>query len=315
MNNKNLSIAIIGNSKITKFLIDYLHNNKIKIKYLITLRNKHKYKITDPYVFKNQKIKIIYVNSYDLKDKNDYSKLKKLNIDFLLVFGWSRLIPKWLLKIAKKSTIGVHAGMFGPPRCRGRAVFNWSIILNFKKMTAYAMELKPGVDDGDIFIKKKISISQQDDINSLYLKNAIVSSEFFFKIIKYWNFFYKNKKSQNNKLATYLPKRNPDDSFINWRQSSKEVYNFIRALKDPYPNAFTIHNNKKIYITEAIEFHYNNKSNFKPGEVIFKYGEYQFVVKCKKGFILVKFLKSTHIKSIKIKTILLSNKKKIKLNF
>ena len=44
-------------------------------------------------------------------------------------------------------------------------------------MTAYAMELKPGVD-GDIFIKK-ISISQQDDINSLYLKNAIVSSEFF----------------------------------------------------------------------------------------------------------------------------------------
>ena len=70
--------------------------------------------------------------------------------------------------------------MFGPPRCRGRAVFNWSIILNFQKMTAYAMELKPGVDDGDIFIKK-ISISQQDDINSLYLKNAIVSSEFFLR--------------------------------------------------------------------------------------------------------------------------------------
>ena len=46
--------------------------------------------------------------------------------------------------------------MFNPPRCRGRAVFNWSMILNFKKLIVYAMELKPGIDDGDIFIKKNI---------------------------------------------------------------------------------------------------------------------------------------------------------------
>ena len=69
--------------------------------------------------------------------------------------------------------------MFNPPRCRGRAVFNWSMILNFKKLIVYAMELKPGIDDGDIFIKEKILISDQDDINSLYLKMRFYHQVFF----------------------------------------------------------------------------------------------------------------------------------------
>ena len=114
MINKNRSIAIIGNSKITKFLIDYLHSHNVKIKYLITLKNKNKFEIIDPYEFKNEKLKIIYVNSYSLEEKEVSTKLRKLKIDFLLVFGWSRLIPKWLLDIVKISTIGVHAGMFNP---------------------------------------------------------------------------------------------------------------------------------------------------------------------------------------------------------
>ena len=315
MINKNISIAIIGNSKITKFLIDYLHSHNVKINYLITLKNKNKFQITDPYDFKNEKIKIIYVNSYSLEKKEVSSKLKGLKIDFLLVFGWSRLIPKWILDIVKISTIGVHAGMFNPPRCRGRAVFNWSIILNFKKMIAYAMELKPGIDDGDIFIKEKILISNQDDINSLYLKNAIVSSGFFLKIIKNWKYFSKNKKKQKNKNATYLPKRNPSDSFIDWYLDSRDIYNFVRALKNPCPNAFTIYKNQIFYISEAIEFDFKHGKYTKPGQIVYKFGNNQFVIKCKTGFVLAKFKDSKHLNKININSLLLSNKKKIKLNY
>lgn len=315
MINKNRSIAIIGNSKITKFLIDYLHSHNVKIKYLITLKNKNKFEIIDPYEFKNEKLKIIYVNSYSLEEKEVSTKLRKLKIDFLLVFGWSRLIPKWLLDIVKISTIGVHAGMFNPPRCRGRAVFNWSMILNFKKLIVYAMELKPGIDDGDIFIKEKILISDQDDINSLYLKNAILSSSFFLKIIKNWNYFSKIKKKQNNKNSSYLPKRNPSDSFINWHLNSRDIYNFVRALKNPYPNAFTIYKNQIFYILEAIEFDFEYGKYTEPGQIVYKFGNNQFVIKCKKGFVLARFKVSKHLNKINVNSILTSNKKKIKLNY
>ena len=127
-------------------------------------------------------------------NEQDKNKIMKLKIDFLIVFGWSRLIPEWLLNNIKISTLGVHAGMYNPPRSRGRAVFNWSIIGNFKKMTFYIMELKPGIDNGNIFIKYPADISLHDDIETLYMKNSIISSEMFYNVIKNWKYFKKKIK-------------------------------------------------------------------------------------------------------------------------
>ena len=281
-------IAIIGNQSITKYLINYLQNKGIKINYLITLKNKKKYNVTDPYNFKNEKIKIIEVETYSLISKNDKKKLKQLDIDFLIVFGWSRLIPQWTLELAKKSTIGVHAGILSPPRSRGRAVFNWALIGGFKKMIYYAMRLKSGIDNGDIFEKKTCKINLYDDIESLYFKNSIISSEFFFKIITNWKFYSKKARKQNNSGSSYFPKRNPDDGFINWRFSSLEISNLVRALKTPYPNAFTFYKSKKIYINDAIPFEINTKIKCEIGEIVEVFPNNKFVVRCNNSFLLVK---------------------------
>jgi methionyl-tRNA formyltransferase len=289
----NKSIALIGNQSISKFLIDYLRKKKINIKYLLTLKKKKKYKVTDSYNFR-ENIKTIYLNSYNLKDEKDIKIIKKIKIDFLLVFGWSRLIPTWLIQHVKESVIGVHAGMFSPPRSRGRAVFNWSLIGNFKKMIFYSMELKPGVDDGDIFIKERASISSNDDIESLYMKNAIISSDMFYRILKNWKYYKKNKIPQKNTRSTYLPKRNPDDGFVNWKFSSYEIYNFIRALKKPYPGAFSLLKNKKIIFNDAIPFELKIKGKFVPGEIVYIFPNNKFVIKCGKGFLLIKKFSSPH---------------------
>lgn len=304
----NKKIAVIGNQSITKFLIDFLEKKKIKIKYLITLKNKIKFKITDPFEIQNKNLKKIYVNSYNLKNKQDVKRISKLDIDFLIVFGWSRLIPEWLINFVKISVLGVHAGMYNPPRSRGRAVFNWSIIGNFKKMTFYCMELKPGIDDGNIFIKQKVPISNYDDIETLYMKNAIISSEMFFKVLKKWEYYKKYKVIQKNNKATYLPKRNPDDGFINWNTSSYEIYNFIKALKKPFPGAFSFIKNTKIIIDEAIPFDLSLKGKFSPGEIVYLFPNKNFVVKCKNSFLLIKKFSSENKIKINQKIKLKSSK-------
>jgi methionyl-tRNA formyltransferase len=290
--NKN-SIAIIGNQTITKFLIDYLKNKGLKISYIITLKNKKKYNITDTFNFKKEKIKLIEVKSYNLKNNLDILKIKKLKLDFLLVFGWSRLVPEWLIKHVKLATIGVHAGIYSPPRSRGRAVFNWALIGGYKKMLCYAMMLKPGVDNGDIFIKRNISITQHDDIESLYLKNSLISSEFFYKIISNWGYYKKNLTKQSNNLASYFPKREPSDGFINWNNNVDEIFNLIKALKIPYPNAYTEYKSTKILINEAMPFEYYKKSRKKNGEIVTVFPDQKFLVRCKDSFLLVKSFKTS----------------------
>ena len=154
------------------------------------------------------------------------------------------------------------------------------------------MMLKPGVDNGDLFIKRNITITQYDDIESLYLKNSLVSSEFFYKIISFWGYYKKNLTKQSNNSGSYFPKREPSDGFINWNNNVDEIFNLIKALKLPYPNAYTEYKSTKVLINDAMPFEYYEKSRQKNGEIVTVFPDKKFLVKCKDGFLLVKNFKT-----------------------
>ena len=64
---------------------------------------------------------------------------------------------------------------------------------------------------------------------------------------------------QNHKLATYCKRRKPEDSEITLEELSsmpaEYIYNKIRMLEDPYPNAYikTIDNKRLILKKASIE--------------------------------------------------------------
>jgi methionyl-tRNA formyltransferase len=61
----------------------------------------------------------------------------------------------------------------------------------------------------------------------------------------------KNFLHQNKNSGFIVTKRFPLDGKINWKKDRKNIHNQIRALSDPYPNAFCTYNNKKILIKES----------------------------------------------------------------
>ena len=44
---------------------------------------------------------------------------------------------------------------------------------------------------------------------------------------------------QDDAQATYFGGRKPEDGRIHWTQTSRQIFNLIRAVTDPYPGAFT----------------------------------------------------------------------------
>ena len=87
-------------------------------------------------------------------------------------------------------------------------------------------------------IKLFISTDINDEINDTKLNNILkelYETNFFKDIsVKFYN--------QNNNKATYFDRRTPKMSEIKLNDLSKltstQLYNKIRALGDPYPNAF-----------------------------------------------------------------------------
>jgi UDP-4-amino-4-deoxy-L-arabinose formyltransferase/UDP-glucuronic acid dehydrogenase (UDP-4-keto-hexauronic acid decarboxylating) len=60
------------------------------------------------------------VDSYGLNKDADREFLLGLEIDVLVVAGWQRLIPPWLIDHVRQCCVGMHGSPLGITRGRGR---------------------------------------------------------------------------------------------------------------------------------------------------------------------------------------------------
>ena len=268
-----IKIGVAGNQWITEYLINKLTINDLKPHFILNMDETWSKKISG---YTNLEKKLIDKNifiyrpkQYNLNSIEDKEFLLKQNLDILLVFGWQRLIPEWFIESFKYGAWGVHGGPEKPPRCRGQAVFNWSLILGYKKFYMYLFEISPGVDEGKIAEITNFDILDSDDILTLYHKNCIVSSKMFIdNIPKIIEGSVKLLKQPTDQKATYLPKRKPENGGINWNWSSERLVNFVRALAPPYPGAFSIINNTQIFIFKLQIFDKKLNFNYPAGTII-----------------------------------------------
>jgi len=58
-------------------------------------------------------------------------------------------------------------------------------------------------------------------------------------------------REQEEEIASYSCHRGPDDGEIRWSDSTRNIFNFIRAQSKPYAGSYTYFSGKKIYVMRA----------------------------------------------------------------
>jgi methionyl-tRNA formyltransferase len=187
--------------------------------------------------------------------------------DVLLVVGWTQLLKAELLRVPEIACLGFHASLL--PKYRGRAPVNWAII-NGEKFTGNTMiTLEPEADTGDIVTQRTIEITDEDDCNTVYQKVSQSEVEMLDEILPMVALGALPRRKQDNTQATVMPKRRPEDGIIDWTRSTREIYNWIRALTDPYPGAFSFLNGEKVWIWVArADGRPTVNQGYRPGEII-----------------------------------------------
>jgi methionyl-tRNA formyltransferase len=208
-------------------------------------------KLNEIKAFAEQKKKKLYIleKQSGLKDI-----IEKEKPDLCIVVGWYWKISPEILSSVPNGFIGLHASLL--PKYRGFAPLVWAIINGEKRTGISLFYLEDGIDTGDIIGQKQFTISQTDSIRTVLEKSEIycdkLLKENYLKILS----GNASKKSQTQSDATYCSERKPEDGLINWTDSNKNIYNFIRAQSEPYPGAFTYIDSKKIRIWKANIFPY-----------------------------------------------------------
>lgn len=261
-------------------------NEKIFIDCVITLHTKAELGnmisgYTDVTQFcDDSKIKCIQVSSYSLSERKDIELLKREDIDVLLVLGWQRLVPEWLIKHVKIAVLGGHGSAYGITGGRGRSPQNWALIMGEKTFTLSLFKIDVGVDSGNVILERTFEYSCYDNIETSYFKVSWLMAEMILEVFSYGELNAFQGKPQHGDVY-FLPKRVPDDGAIDWKMNSESIYNLVRALTSPYPGAFSICSGIKVMIWKAIPFRIPvNVLEYRSGEICQIFHDDCFVVKC-----------------------------------
>jgi len=260
-----LSFHIVGEKALT-----YLLNDDRSIDAVITLNDKEASMRSGVFNYSalcskyNVPIyKIDHINS-----DQSVTLLKQLDLDILFVIGWSQIINRQILSIPKLGMVGVHSSLL--PQYRGSAPVNWSIINGEQESGSTLMLLAEGVDTGDIIDQISFPITIYDSCKTIYDKVADANVTMIRKLydnLYCGNFSYLPQDTSS--LGSILPRRKPKDGLIDWKNTSIDLYNFIRAQTRPYPGAFSFIDNSKYYIHQSALFpKLTDDSPFVSGEII-----------------------------------------------
>lgn len=165
--------------------------------------------------------------------------------DLLFVIGLSQLVKAELLAVPKLASVGFHPTLL--PRGRGRAPVAW-LVHDATPGAANFFVMDEGADSGPILVQEPFDVRSTDDAASVTasLEQAIVRAldRWLPKLLAgEWN-----PQPQDDTAATYHGKRAPEDGWIDWNKSAREIDALVRATSRPHPGAFTFLKDRKLLV-------------------------------------------------------------------
>ena len=175
------------------------------------------------------------------KESLTYSKIKKINPKYIFFPDWSWIVPENIIK--DFDCVCFHESNL--PKFRGGSPLQNQIISGIKKTKTTAFLMNSMIDGGDIIIQKDLSLT--GNISDIFERMKKNDFEMICQIIQ-----GKFRRRKQKGIASFYKRRNPKQSELkNLNFSNEYLYNFIRMLSDPYPNAFLRIGKKKIIFKNA----------------------------------------------------------------
>ena len=177
-----------------------------------------------------------------MKDPGFVEELRSYKADLQVVVAF-RMLPEVVWGMPRFGTFNVHAALL--PQYRGAAPINWAVINGETQTGVTTFFLDHDIDTGRIIMQKPFAIPDDADVEYVYDGLMHLGAEIAIETINRLIEADGNIDSmpQEDMIAsdTVLhgaPKIFKETCRINFQQSAKSVYDFVRGLS-PYPGAWT----------------------------------------------------------------------------
>jgi methionyl-tRNA formyltransferase len=184
-----------------------------------------------------------------IKNNQDFrDQLAALHPDAIIVVGYGRIIPQWMIDLPPFGNLNLHASLL--PRYRGAAPIQWAIASGEKVTGVTTMRIDAGLDTGDILQQKEVLIGPKDTAVTLAPSLASVGADLMIKTLGGLRVGTITPRKQENSESSLAPILKKEDGRIDFHRTAQEIYNRLRGFQ-PWPGAFTSFRGKTLQVWDA----------------------------------------------------------------
>ena len=175
-------------------------------------------------------------------------RLTALNPDAVIVVGYGRIIPQWMLDLPPLGNLNLHASLL--PEYRGAAPIQWAIAQGETVTGNTTMRIDAGLDTGDILLQREMKIAPDDTAETLAPPLAAMGAELMAETLAGLQSGALHATPQDHSKASLAPILKKEDGLVDFSRTSAEIYNRMRGFQ-PWPGAFTRFRSKTLQIHKA----------------------------------------------------------------
>ena len=164
-------------------------------------------------------------------------RIAALAPDLILSVYYRHMIGTRILALPRLGAWNIHGSLL--PRYRGRAPINWAVLHGESRLGMTLHRMVARADAGALVDQEGVEIGPRDTAEQAFRQVLPGARTVLVRQIDALLAGTARETPQDESQATYFTGRKPEDGRIGWTQTTRQIFNLIRAVTDPYPGAFT----------------------------------------------------------------------------
>ncbi len=185
-----------------------------------------------------------------IKNNGEFrGRLEDIRPDAIIVVGYGRIIPQWMIDLPRLGNINLHASLL--PKYRGAAPIQWAIARGESMTGVTTMRIDAGLDTGDILLQQEMPIEARDTSETVGPRLAVDRGRaLMVETLRGMEAGAVQARPQDDSQATLAPILNKEDGRMNFGLTAGELLNRLRGFQ-PWPGAFTTFHGKTLNVWQA----------------------------------------------------------------
>lgn len=195
------------------------------------------------------KLNLPIIQPERIKSNDDFrTQLASLKPDAIIVVGYGRLIPQWMLDLPPLGNINLHGSLL--PKYRGAAPIQWAIANGETVTGVTTMRLDAGLDTGEILLQRELPIAPDETAETIAPRLAEIGADLIIETLHGLQAGKIQPRPQNHADASLAPILKKEDGQVDFSRSASEILNRMRGFQ-PWPGAYTKFRGKQLQVLRA----------------------------------------------------------------